>query len=400
MKFITQHQNSSRTDHEYLFTSESVSPGHPDKVCDQISDAILDLFLSHDPSAKVAAETMVVPNNVIVGGEITSTYYASQEEIGSLVRNIIKDIGYKTEPFNYESVKINNFISEQSPEIFQAVSQEDHNQGAGDQGIMFGYACRETPVLMPAAIYYSHRIINNVFDAIQDGSLQGLGPDAKTQVTLNYSKAQPYSAESIVLSIQHSDSYSQDDVRRLVLPYIEKSMPEGWMCGSDKLLINPSGRFTIGGPAADTGLTGRKIIVDTYGGAVPHGGGAFSGKDPSKVDRSAAYACRYLAKNIVASGLAEKCLIQISYAIGVAQPLSVYLTTYKTATVPEAQIIRAVSKSMDLTPYGIRKHLKLDRPIYRVTANYGHFGRDARENGEFSWEKTDLIDELLHHVKL
>lgn len=386
---------------DYLFTSESVSEGHPDKVCDQISDAILDSFLQHDPHAKVAVETMVAPNNVVVGGEITSTHYIDAAGIESIVRGVIKDIGYDKSPFDYKTVKITNFIAEQSPEIAMGVtSAGGKEEGAGDQGIMFGYACRETPVLMPAAIYYSHNIIESVCTAAKSGELKGLGPDAKTQVTLKYDDNHiPQKATSIVLSIQHDAKYSQADVKKLVQPYIKAALPKGWMCEDDMLFINPTGKFTIGGPAADTGLTGRKIIVDTYGGAAPHGGGAFSGKDPSKVDRSAAYAARYLAKNVVAAGLADRCLIQISYAIGIAKPISIYLHTYGTAKVSEARIVSAIGKSMNLSPRGIRNHLGLDKPIYRATSSYGHFGREPLANGAFSWEKTDLVETLRDKCK-
>jgi S-adenosylmethionine synthetase len=383
---------------DYFFTSESVSEGHPDKICDQISDAILDQYLTHDPNAHVAVEAMVAPNNVIIAGEIKSIYKFSKEEIEQLVRKLIKKIGYDNEPFNYETVKITNLLHNQSVEIDMGVSNKE--EGAGDQGIMFGYACNETDELMPAPILYSHKIMKSLLDAVGEKKINGLGPDAKCQITLEYGKdGMPYRAESIVVSIQHAKNLKQNDVRELVRPYVIKALPEGWMCEDDKFYVNPTGLFTIGGPQSDSGLTGRKIIVDTYGGAAPHGGGAFSGKDPSKVDRSAAYAARYLAKNIVAAGLADKCLIQVSYAIGMAQPISIYVNSFGTSTIPEQKIVNAISKVMNLTPRGIRNHLQLDKPIYLPTATYGHFGRIPRNNGEFSWEKLDLVDELKAAVK-
>lgn len=386
---------------DYFFTSESVSEGHPDKICDQISDAILDFYLAHDPQARVAIEAMVAPNNAIVAGEVKSTHKFKEAEIEKIVRKVIKNIGYTAEPFNSETLKITNLIHSQSPEIDMGVSNSNSNEeGAGDQGIMFGYACRETEELMPAPILYAHKIMKTLLDACRDKSLKGLGPDAKCQVTLEYGKnAMPYRASSIVVSIQHTKNLTQHEVKEMIRPYVIKALPGGWMCHDDKFYVNPTGSFTIGGPQSDAGLTGRKIIVDTYGGAAPHGGGAFSGKDPSKVDRSAAYACRYLAKNVVASGIAESCLIQISYAIGMAQPISIYLNSFGTAHYPEEKIVNAITKVMNLTPRGIRNHLELDKPIYLSTATYGHFGRQPQLDGAFSWEKLDLVDELRAVVK-
>lgn len=383
---------------DYFFTSESVSEGHPDKICDQISDAILDQYLTHDPKAHVAVEAMVAPNNVIIAGEVKSIYQFSKEEVEQLIRNLIKQIGYSSEPFNYETLKITNLLHSQSAEIDMGVSNKE--EGAGDQGIMFGYACKETEELMPAPILYSHKIMKSLLDAVRQKKLIGLGPDAKCQVTLEYGKdGKPYRASSVVVSIQHIKNFNQNDVRDLVRPYVLAALPDDWMCEENRFYVNPTGLFTIGGPESDSGLTGRKIIVDTYGGAAPHGGGAFSGKDPSKVDRSAAYAARYLAKNVVAAEIAESCLIQLSYAIGVAQPISIYVNTNGTSKVREELIVKAITKSMDLTPRGIRNHLKLDNPIYLPTATYGHFGRKSGVDGTFSWENTDLIDELTTFVK-
>ncbi len=379
---------------DYYFTSESVSEGHPDKICDQISDALLDMYLAEDPTSHVAIEAMVAPNNVIIAGEVKSLYIPEPLKIEKIIRELIKKIGYCNEPFNYKTLKITNLIHSQSAEIDMGVSSGE--EGAGDQGIMFGYACNETEAFMPAPIYYSHKIMKDLMDAIRNGELQGLGPDAKCQVTLEYGKnGKPYRADSIVVSIQHVKSLKQKDVRELVRPYVIQALPDSWMCWEDKFYVNPTGSFTIGGPESDSGLTGRKIIVDTYGGAAPHGGGAFSGKDPTKVDRSAAYAARYLAKNIVAAGLAKKCLIQLSYAIGIARPLSVYLNSCGTSEIPEKKIVSIIHNLMDLTPKGIRSHLQLDKPIYLPTATYGHFGREPMKNGGFSWEKLDLQDKLL-----
>jgi S-adenosylmethionine synthetase len=387
---------------DYVFTSESVSEGHPDKVCDQISDSILDLFLKHDPQSRVAIEAMVAPKNVIVAGEVKSLYKPDAKKIDDLIRRKIKEIGYNAEPFNSKTLKITNLIHEQSPEISMGVTGDaSREEGAGDQGIMFGYACRETDEFMPAPIYYSHKIMKKILDATKTGKLKGLlGPDAKCQVSLQYGKDKmPYRASAIIVSIQHKDILSQSDVKRLITPYVIESLPGGWMCDDEHFFVNPTGSFTIGGPQSDAGLTGRKIIVDTYGGAAPHGGGAFSGKDPSKVDRSAAYAARYLAKNIVAAGLSNKCLIQISYSIGVAKPVSLYVDCSGTANYKEKKIIEAINSAMNLSPRGIRDHLHLDAPIYTPTASYGHFGRHPGGDGTFTWEKLDLVDELKALVK-
>lgn len=377
---------------DYFFTSESVSAGHPDKICDQISDSILDEYLSKDPNAKVAVEAMAAPGNVIIAGEVKSSFELSSKSLEKIIRDLLKDIGYVREPFSYKTVKITNLLHEQSPEIAKGVeASADHEEGAGDQGIMFGYACRETSELMPAPIVYSHNILQN----IAAKKFEGLGPDAKCQVTLEYGKdAMPYKAASVIVSIQHDKKLSQADVRELIKPVVVESLPDSWMCDDANLLVNPTGSFTIGGPESDCGLTGRKIIVDTYGGAAPHGGGAFSGKDPSKVDRSATYMARYIAKNVVAANLAEKCLVQLSYAIGVAKPISLYIDTFGTAVVKEQIILNAIKDNLDLTPRGIRDHLGLDRSIYLPTATYGHFGKQPTADGHFSWEKLDLVAKL------
>lgn len=380
----------------FLFTSESVSPGHPDKICDQISDSILDLYLSHDPNSRVAVETFATPNKVIIGGEVTGPASVTNELIEKTIRKCIKDIGYEQEKFHWEKIEIENLIIQQSPDIAVGVdAREGKEEGAGDQGIMFGFACNETPCLMPAAIYYSHRILQNIFQAIKDGKLIKLGPDAKSQVTLEYIHGVPVRAKSIVVSIQHPEGLDQDQVKEMILPYVEAAFPDSnWFCKDKDFYVNPTGIFIIGGPEGDAGLTGRKIIVDTYGGASPHGGGAFSGKDPSKVDRSAAYAARYLAKNVVAAGLAKRCTIQLSYAIGVSEPLSFYIHTDHGSKVNEEKLAKVLQELVDLSPGGIKKHLQLTRPIYQKTASFGHFGRSPEADGSFSWEKTDLVDAL------
>lgn len=377
----------------YLFTSESVSDGHPDKVCDQISDTLVDAYLKKDPYSRLAIETFATTDTVIIGGEIRAPEI-SKSEIENLVRGTIKEIGYKQEGFHWENVAITNLIHGQSEDIAIGVDASDKKEeGAGDQGIMFGYACNETEVLMPAAIYYSHRILDNISKAIKSGELNDLGPDAKTQVTLIYKDGVPVGAKTVLVSIQHRPGYSAQQVKDLIKPYVEKTLPKGWMCDDENFLVNPTGKFVIGGPDGDVGLTGRKIIVDTYGGAAPHGGGAFSGKDPTKVDRSAAYMSRYLAKNVVAAGLAQRCTIQISYAIGVSKPLSLYVDNHKTGIEGE-KLVNIINDLVDLSPRGIRSHLQLNRPIYKRTAAYGHFGRDPEEDGGFSWEKTDLAEKL------
>jgi len=379
----------------YVFTSESVSEGHPDKVCDRISDAVLDAFLSEEPNARVACETFATTNTVVVGGEVgLSTEPATKAMLGrveAIVRDCVKDIGYEQDKFHWNTLKVHNLLHEQSAHIAQGVDRD----GAGDQGIMFGYACRETPELMPAPIQYSHAILRRLAEVRKSGQEPTLGPDAKSQLSLRYEDGKPVEVTSIVLSTQHLDeAQTSDDIRAIVEPYIREILPTGWITGNTEWWVNPTGKFVIGGPDGDAGLTGRKIIVDTYGGAAPHGGGAFSGKDPTKVDRSAAYAARYLAKNVVAAGLADRCTLQVSYAIGVAKPLSIYVDTHGTGVVDAAAIERAVAECMDLTPRGIRTHLGLNKPIYARTSAYGHFGRDATADGGFSWEKTDLVEAL------
>ena len=383
----------------YSFTSESVSEGHPDKVCDRISDAVLDAFLAEDPLARVAVETFATTNQVVVGGEVGLTDPDKLTEymgkIDGIARDCIKNIGYEQEKFHWRTCNVLNLLHEQSAHIAQGVTGERGDEGAGDQGIMFGYAVNETAELMPAPIQYAHAILRRLAEVRKDGTEPTLGPDAKSQLTVMYRDGKPVGVSSIVLSTQHLDeSMSSADVRAVVEPYIRDVLPDGWISGDTEWWVNPTGKFVIGGPDGDAGLTGRKIIVDTYGGAAPHGGGAFSGKDPTKVDRSAAYAARYLAKNVVASGMAERCTIQLSYAIGVAKPLSIYADTHGTGQVDEAAIERAVAQAMDLTPTGIRNHLSLNRPIFERTAAYGHFGRAPEADGGFSWEKTDLVDAL------
>jgi S-adenosylmethionine synthetase len=380
---------------DYLFTSESVSEGHPDKVCDRISDSIVDAYLEADPLSRVAVETLTTTNRVVIAGEVRGPSKVDAAAIEKIARNAIKSIGYEQDGFHWENAQVSCHVHNQSADIAQGVDRaENKDEGAGDQGIMFGYACRETEVLMPAPIYYSHRILEDLATARHRGDAKGLGPDSKSQITLRYEGGQPVGASSIVVSTQHAEELSQDDVRELVRPYVVAAIPDGWMCSEDEFYVNPTGRFVIGGPDGDAGLTGRKIIVDTYGGAAPHGGGAFSGKDPTKVDRSAAYVSRYLAKNIVAAGFSEKCTIQLAYAIGVAKPLSIYVDTHGTGSVSDGVLEGAIGKIIDLSPRGIREHLQLSRPIYERTAAYGHFGRIPDDDGGFTWEKTDLVESL------
>ncbi len=383
---------------DYLFTSESVSEGHPDKVCDQISDAVVDLIIGREPEARVAVETAATTNTVVLMGEvkISEENAVSPEEIAGVAREVIRDIGYQQKGFHFRTAKIECLVHEQSADIAQGVDASDNkDEGAGDQGIMFGFATDETPELMPAPIFYSHKILKLLAEARHSGAEPYLGPDAKSQVTVEYRGGKPVRAHTIVLSTQHlKEDMTSEDVRAVAEPYIRKALPDGWIDAKTAWHVNPTGRFVIGGPDGDAGLTGRKIIVDTYGGAAPHGGGAFSGKDPTKVDRSAAYAARYLAKNVVAAGMAKKCTIQLSYAIGVAEPLSVYVDMHGTGDVAEDAVEKAIRASMSLTPRGIRTHLGLNRPIYRRTAAYGHFGRAPEADGGFSWEKTDLVDAL------
>ena len=384
----------------YIFTSESVSEGHPDKVCDRISDAVLDAFLSEEPEARVACETFATTNRVVIGGEVGLSDQAKLTEymgkIDQIARDCIKDIGYEQDKFHHETVEVTNLLHEQSAHIAQGVdAAENKDEGAGDQGIMFGYATNETPALMPAPIQYAHAILRRLAEVRKNGTEPALGPDAKSQLSVRYVDGKPLDVTSVVLSTQHLDeSLTSEDVRRIVQPYIEKVLPEGWLTKDTVWHVNPTGKFVIGGPDGDAGLTGRKIIVDTYGGAAPHGGGAFSGKDPTKVDRSAAYAARYLAKNIVAAGLADKATLQLSYAIGVAEPQSIFVDTHGTGKVDEAAIEAAIPQIMSLTPRGIRTQLGLNKPIYSRTAAYGHFGRDPEADGGFSWERTDLIEAL------
>ena len=380
---------------DYTFTSESVSEGHPDKVCDRISDAVLDAFLAEEPNARVACETFATTRRVVVGGEVGLSDPARLKEymgrIDGIVRAAVRDIGYEQKKFHWKTLKVHNYLHEQSAHIAQGVDRD----GAGDQGIMFGYATLETPDLMPAPIQYAHAILRRLTEARKSGAEPTLRPDAKSQISLRYAGGKPVEVTSIVLSTQHASKRQTSKViRGIVEPYIRDVLPEGWITEQTEWHVNPTGTFVIGGPDGDAGLTGRKIIVDTYGGAAPHGGGAFSGKDPTKVDRSAAYAARYLAKNVVAAGLAERCTIQLSYAIGVARPLSIYVDTHGTGKVDEVAIERAVAQVMDLTPRGIRDHLQLNRPIYARTSAYGHFGRKPEADGGFSWEKTDLTEAL------
>jgi len=391
----------------YLFTSESVSEGHPDKVCDRISDEIVDLFFRDgaragvDPYAtRVACETLATTNRVIIAGEVRGAPIA-HETIEAAARGAIKNIGYEQAGFHWRHAKVEVLLHSQSADIAQGVDAAGNkDEGAGDQGIMFGYACRETPALMPAPIYYAHKILEDLATARKAGSGDAakLGPDAKSQVTVRYMHGKPVGVTQIVLSTQHLDeNLSSPDVKAIVEPYIRAALPAGWVMPETVWHVNPTGKFVIGGPDGDCGLTGRKIIVDTYGGSAPHGGGAFSGKDPTKVDRSAAYAARYLAKNIVAAGLADRCTIQLSYAIGVAEPLSIYVDTHGTGQVDEAKLESVLFEVMRLSPRGIREHLKLNHPIYARTAAYGHFGRTPDPDGGFSWEKTDLAEKLKNH---
>ena len=392
----------------YLFTSESVSEGHPDKVCDRISDEVVDLFYREalatgmDPwQVRVACETLATTNRIVIAGEYRGPASVSHDKIEAVARAAIKDIGYEQDGFHWQNAKVEILLHGQSADIAQGVdSAANKDEGAGDQGIMFGYACDETPSLMPAPIHYSHRILHLLSDARRSGKEKALGPDAKSQVTVKYKNGKPVGVTQIVVSHQHVDeSLTSKDMRKLVEPYVKKALPKGWIDKDTVWHVNPTGKFFIGGPDGDCGLTGRKIIVDTYGGAAPHGGGAFSGKDTTKVDRSAAYAARYLAKNVVAAGLAKRCTIQLSYAIGVAQPLSVYVDTHDTGKVDEKVLEKVLPKLLDLSPRGIRTHLSLNKPIYARTSSYGHFGRDAEKDGGFSWEKIDLVKALKAAVK-
>ena len=386
--------NSALRPEEYLFTSESVSEGHPDKICDQISDAILDAFLAQDPESRVGVETLVTTNRIIIAGEVRGPASINKQAMEAIARGVVKDIGYEQEGFHWQHAKVDVLVHEQSKDIAQGVDESaDKQEGAGDQGLMFGYACDETDVYMPAPICYAHRILEHISQARHGGESR-LGPDAKSQVTMVYNAGEPVRVASVLVSTQHLEGVSQQDVRSIIRPHVEAALPKGWMCPDNKFLVNPTGKFVIGGPDGDCGLTGRKIIVDSYGGAAPHGGGAFSGKDPTKVDRSAAYVARYLAKNIVAAGLAGQCDIQLAYAIGVAEPVSFYINTFKSPKVSNRELEIFLRERVDLTPKGIRKHLNLNRPIYRKTATYGHFGRHPDAEGHFPWEKLDLVDAL------
>lgn len=390
----------SRTN--YIFTSESVSEGHPDKLCDQISDLVLDMFLTVNPEARVAVETLATTNLVVVAGETRGVDSITPQMIEDAIRKHVKKVGYEQEGFHWKNLRVENYLHQQSAEIAQGVDAgDDKDEGAGDQGIMFGYACNETEELMPATVAISNKILRSMAEARHAGKEPLLEPDAKSQVSLLYgADNKPIRATSIVVSTQHKAGVTQAQVREIVRPYVLAALPDkSWMCPEEEFYVNPTGSFVIGGPDGDSGLTGRKIIVDTYGGAAPHGGGAFSGKDPTKVDRSAAYAARYLAKNVVASGVASRCTIQLSYAIGVSKPISFYVNTHGTATAIEDSLESLLPELVSLTPRGIRKHLKLNRPIYLPTASYGHFGRNPRENGSFSWEKLDLVDAIRAHFK-
>jgi len=379
----------------HLFTSESVSEGHPDKVSDRISDAVVDLYLAADPHSRVACETLCTTNRIILAGEVRGPASVGHDDIERVARAAVREIGYKQDGFHWRTAELQIYLHEQSADIAQGVDASGNkDEGAGDQGLMFGYACRETDVLMPAPIHFSHQILKSMAQARHAGRETRLGPDSKSQVTLRYENGEPVCATSVVVSTQHEPGIGQDEVREIVRPHVLGVLPDGWMCPEDEFYVNPTGKFVIGGPDGDCGLTGRKIIVDTYGGAAPHGGGAFSGKDPSKVDRSAAYAARYLAKNVVAARLADRCTIQVAYAIGVSKPLSLYVDTSGTGQVDEARLARALASVMDLSPRGIREHLGLSRPIYARTAAYGHFGREPDADGGFSWERTDLVDAL------
>jgi S-adenosylmethionine synthetase len=379
----------------YLFTSESVGEGHPDKVCDRISDSIVDLFLAADPHSHVAVETLATTNRVVLAGEVRGPSSVTPKKMEEAAREAIREIGYAQKGFHWQWADIQNYVHPQSVDIAIGVdANEDKDEGAGDQGIMFGYACKETPTYMPAPIYYAHKILRLISEDRHGGKLPLLGPDAKSQVTLEYVNGKPVRAARVVVSTQHDENIDQAAVRDIVRPYVKAALPEGWVPEEKYFYVNPTGRFVIGGPDGDAGVTGRKIIVDTYGGAAPHGGGAFSGKDPTKVDRSAAYMARYLAKNVVAAGIADRCTIQLAYAIGVSEPLALFVSTQGTAQVDEAKLSEALRELVNLSPRGIREHLQLSRPIYKKTSSFGHFGREPEDDGHFSWERLDLVAEL------
>ncbi len=391
------HSNRS----SYIFTSESVAEGHPDKVCDQISDAVLDAMLTANPQARVAVETLATTNRIVIAGETRGAESVTVADVEKIARDKVREIGYLQEGFHADNMHVEVLLHTQSADIAVGVdSAGSKDEGAGDQGIMFGFACNETKSLMPAPIQLANLILLNLSKARHSGETKGLGPDAKSQVSLLYENGKPVKATSIVVSTQHAAGLSQKQVREIVRPYVMSALPKGWMCDEAEFYVNPTGQFIIGGPDGDCGLTGRKIIVDTYGGAAPHGGGAFSGKDPTKVDRSAAYMARFLAKNVVAAGLAERCTIQLSYAIGVSKPISFYVSTAGTSQVDESKIERFLQKTVDLSPRAIREYLKLNRPIYARTAAYGHFGREPDAQGGFSWEKLDLVQALQDEFKI
>ena len=385
----------------YLFTSESVSEGHPDKVCDQISDSILDLYLLKDPVARVAVETLVTTDLVVVSGEVRSASEISKELIEKTIRSTVREIGYEQEGFHWETMEVKILLHEQSSDIAMGVDSDGNlkDEGAGDQGIMFGYACNETSELMPAPIFYSHKILKLLSEKRHAGLIDGILPDSKSQVTMVYENNKPIKADSIVVSTQHTENCSQDEISQIVKKVINESLPSELLNDETSYIINPTGNFVIGGPVGDTGLTGRKIIVDTYGGSAPHGGGAFSGKDPTKVDRSAAYISRYLAKNIVAAGISDKCTIELSYAIGLSKPLSIYADLGDKGSISEDSLVKFLSDLVDLTPRGIRERLGLNKPIYKKTASYGHFGREPDQDGGFGWEKLDLVNALSNEFK-
>ena len=386
---------------DFLFTSESVSEGHPDKVCDRISDSILDLYIDADPEARVAVETLVTTDLVLVSGEVRSAKNITKQSIEETIRSAVKEIGYEQDGFHWKTLETKILLHEQSADIAMGVDSDGNakDEGAGDQGIMFGFACNETPEFMPAPILYSHKILKRLADKRHSGLIDGILPDSKSQVTLKYEDNKPKYIDSIVVSSQHTEDCSQERIQEIVKDIIQEVMPGEWLKDNTSYIVNPTGKFVIGGPVGDTGLTGRKIIVDTYGGSAPHGGGAFSGKDPTKVDRSAAYISRYLAKNVVAAGIADRCTIQLSYAIGISEPLSVYADLHETGKVSEQALVKAVRDLVDLTPKGIRETLDLNKPIYTQTSSYGHFGREANSSGGFGWEKLDLVDSLSDAVK-
>ena len=386
---------------DFLFTSESVSEGHPDKICDRISDSILDLYIDADPEARVAVETLVTTDLVVVSGEVRSLTNITKQSIEETIRTAVKEIGYEQDGFHWKTLETKILLHEQSADIAMGVDSDGNakKEGAGDQGIMFGFACNETPEFMPAPILYSHKILKRLADKRHSGLIDGILPDSKSQVTLKYEDNKPKHIDSIVVSSQHTEDCSQERIQEIVKDIIQEVMPREWLKDSTSYIVNPTGKFVIGGPVGDTGLTGRKIIVDTYGGSAPHGGGAFSGKDPTKVDRSAAYISRYLAKNVVAAGIADRCTIQLSYAIGMSEPLSVYADLHETGKVSEEVLVKALRGLVDLTPKGIRETLDLNKPIYTQTSSYGHFGREANSSGGFGWEKLDLVDSLSDAVK-